>query len=216
MARNEPAEIYQFRAVLRAISPLIWRRLLVRSDSTLAALHEILQVAFGWEDVHLNRFEIRGRGYEVYRDGGGMTGIDAEEVRLCDLHLRPLERFDYEYDFGDGWIHDIRLERVLPTDPKMTYPTCVAGKCAAPPEDCGGPYVFMSNRARYCDIGSGESREDLNDWVDTNDLDDEELEILGRYHPDRFDRRAINRALAQLSAESTEGDRREVHDSDVD
>ena len=74
----------------------------------------------------------------------------------------------------------------------------------------------MSNRARYCDIGSGESREDLDDWVDTNDLDDEEFEILGRYYPDRFDRRAINRALAQLSAESTEGDRREVHDSDVD
>ena len=53
----------------------------------------------------------------------------------------------------------------------------------------------MSNRARYCDIGSGESREDLDDWEATNDLDDEEFEILDRYHPDRFDRRAINRAL---------------------
>ena len=74
----------------------------------------------------------------------------------------------------------------------------------------------MSNRARYCDIGSGESREDLDDWVATNDLDDEEFEILDRYHPDRFDRRAINRALAQLPAGSYEGDRREVHDSDVD
>jgi len=114
------------------------------------------------------------------------------------------------------WIHDIRLEKALPADPKITYPICVAGKCAAPPEDCGGPYVFMRNRARYCDIGSGESREDLDDWVDTNDLDDEELEILGRYHPDQFDRRAINLALTQLSAGSTEGDRREVHDSDAD
>jgi hypothetical protein len=63
---------------------------------------------------------------------------------------------------------------------------------------------------------SGKSREDLDDWVDTNDLDDEELEILGRYHPDRFDRRAINRALAQLPARLYEEDRREVHDSDVD
>jgi hypothetical protein len=188
----------------------------VRSDSTLADLHEILQVAFGWEDVHLNRFAIRGRGYEVDRDGGGITGIDAEDLRLCDLNLRRLERFDYEHDFGDGWIRDIRLERVLAADPKMIYPICVAGKCAAPPEDCGGPYVFMSNRARYCDIGSGESREDLDDWVDTNDLDDEELKILARYHPDRFDRRAIIRALAQLPAGSYEGERREVHDSDVD
>jgi hypothetical protein len=54
-------QIYQLRVVLRGISPLISRRLLVRSDSTVAQLHQALQVAFGWEDEHLNRFEIRGR-----------------------------------------------------------------------------------------------------------------------------------------------------------
>ena len=59
------AQIYQLRVVLRNISPLIWRRLLVRSDSTVAALHQALQVAFGWDDEHLNRFEIRGREYAV-------------------------------------------------------------------------------------------------------------------------------------------------------
>jgi hypothetical protein len=66
-------------------SPLIWRRLLVRSDSTVARLQEGLQIAFGWDDEHLNRFEIRGREYAVYRDGGGMIGIDARVVRLCGL-----------------------------------------------------------------------------------------------------------------------------------
>src|SRR5450755_616881 len=104
------AQIYQLRAVLRGISPLIWRRLLVRSDSYVAQLHQTLQVAFGWDDEHLNRFEIRGREYAVYRDGGGMIGIDATDVRLCDLKLRRLELFVYEYDFGDSWIHDLRLE----------------------------------------------------------------------------------------------------------
>jgi Plasmid pRiA4b ORF-3-like protein len=79
------AQIYQLRAVLRGISPLIWRRLLVRSDSTVARLHAVLQIAFGWDDEHLNRFEIRGREYAVYRDGGGMIGIDARVVRLCTL-----------------------------------------------------------------------------------------------------------------------------------
>src|SRR5450759_1107616 len=102
MARNEAADIYQFRAVLRGISPLIWRRRLVRSGSTLANLHEVLQVAFGWEDVHLTRCEIRGREDCAYRDGDGTMGIDADDARLCDLHLRRLERFDYEYDFEDG------------------------------------------------------------------------------------------------------------------
>jgi Plasmid pRiA4b ORF-3-like protein len=95
-------QIYQLRVVFRGISPLIWRRLLVRSDSTVAQLHEVLQIAFGWDDEHLHRFEIRGREYAVYRDGGGMIGIDATTVRLCDLNLRRLERFVYEYDFGDS------------------------------------------------------------------------------------------------------------------
>src|SRR5450631_391877 len=108
MAENDLHEpqVYQLRVVLRGISPLIWRRLLVRSDSTVAQLHQTLQVAFGWDDEHLNRFEIRGREYAVYRDGGGMIGIDARGVRLGDLELRRLERFVYEYDFGDSWIHD--------------------------------------------------------------------------------------------------------------
>ena len=81
---------------------MICRRLLVRSDSTVAQLHEALQVAFGWGDDHLNRFEIRGREYSVYRDGSGMIGIDARGVRLDSLNLRQLERFSYEYDFGDS------------------------------------------------------------------------------------------------------------------
>jgi hypothetical protein len=85
--RHEP-QIYQLRVVLRGISPLIWRRLLVRSDSTVADLHQALEVAFGWDDQHLNRFEIRGREYAVYRDGGGMIGIDARGVRLGDLGPR--------------------------------------------------------------------------------------------------------------------------------
>ncbi|WP_409050674.1 IS1096 element passenger TnpR family protein [Variovorax guangxiensis] len=40
-------EVLQLRAVLRSISPLIWRRILVRGDSSVARLYQILQVAFG-------------------------------------------------------------------------------------------------------------------------------------------------------------------------
>jgi hypothetical protein len=52
----------------------------------------------------------------------------------------------YEYDFGDSWIHDLRLEATLPINPRKIYPMCVTGKCSAPPEDCGGPSAFMANR----------------------------------------------------------------------
>ena len=91
MAKNEasPRVILQLRAVLRGISPLIWRRLLVPSDTTIAQLHGVLQVAFGWEDMHLHRFEIRGREYGLSREGGmfverpqGKTGVKIGLSRL--------------------------------------------------------------------------------------------------------------------------------------
>jgi hypothetical protein len=43
--------VYQFRVVVQGISPLIWRRLLIRSDMSLATLHATLQIVL----VVLNR-----------------------------------------------------------------------------------------------------------------------------------------------------------------
>jgi Plasmid pRiA4b ORF-3-like protein len=109
MAKNEASErvILQLRAVLRGVSTLIWRRLLVPSDASIAKIHEILQVTFGWEDMHLHRFYIRGREYGLNREGGLFFDTDARKVRIGELQLRRMERFIYEYDFGDSWIHDI-------------------------------------------------------------------------------------------------------------
>jgi hypothetical protein len=155
---------------------------MVRSDSSVAQLHEVLQVAFGWEDMHLHRFEIRGREYGVNRGGGVFFDTDVRKVLIGDLKLRRMERFTYEYDFGDSWIHDIRIEATTAIDPAKTYPICVAGKRSAPPEDCGGPYAFMQKRWQYELIGSGGPREQLEDLVD--DVEDEEgWEINRRYHP---------------------------------
>jgi Plasmid pRiA4b ORF-3-like protein len=106
-ASSAPA-VYQLRVVLRHISPLIWRRLLVRGDGTVADLHPVLQIAFGWSDEHLHRFVIQGHHYG---DGGR---ADPRCVRLSDLLLRVGERWLYEYDFTDGWQHDIRLEQIVP------------------------------------------------------------------------------------------------------
>jgi hypothetical protein len=192
--------------VLRGISPLIWRRLLVPSDASIAQLHEVLQVAFGWEDMHLHRFEIRGREYGLSREGGTFFDTDARKVRIGDLKLRRMERFTY-----DSWIHDIRIEATLPIDPAKRYPVCVDGKCFAPPEDCGGPDAFMENRWQYEAMGSGESREELEGLIDDVE-EEEEWEIAGRYHPGRFDRRAINQTLAALTSSSQGGSHHENHD----
>jgi hypothetical protein len=71
--------VLQLRVVLRGISPLIWRRLLVRSDATVADLHATLQLALGWTDEHLNRFVIHGREYGVAHIGGMSFGDDPRE-----------------------------------------------------------------------------------------------------------------------------------------
>ena len=141
----EPAApvVYQLRVVLRRVSPLIWRRLLVRGDSTVADLHATMQSALGWSGEHLHRFVIQGRQY-------GHDGcIDPRRVRLAALGLRVRERFTYEYDFTDDWQHDIRVEQVLPLAPGQTYPRCVGGRRATPPEDCGGPWAFLERRQHY-------------------------------------------------------------------
>ncbi len=93
----------------------------------------------GWEDVYLHKFKIHGRDYGTSYEGGIMFSTNPQEVLLDSFKLRAGERFRYEYDFGDFWEHDLRLERVLPLDPKKRYPVCVAGQQSCPPEDCGGP-----------------------------------------------------------------------------
>src|SRR5690242_4406961 len=134
---SSPA-IYQLRVVLRGVSPLVWRRLLVSSETPLAELHEILQLAFDWSNDHLHRFLIHGTAYGVPRLGGISFRDDARRVPLSRFRLHRGERFRYEYDFTADWQLDLRLERVLPFDPKCALPSCTGGSRAAPTEDCAG------------------------------------------------------------------------------
>src|SRR4051812_11780061 len=153
MADEIIPEIYLLHVWILQISPMIGRRLLVRSDSTLAALHDTIQIAFGWTDSHLHRFRIHGRDHGVGRLGGPSFSSDARQVRLADFRLRLNERFLYEYDLRDSWRHEVRVERRLTVEPKRTYPVCVGGQRAAPPEDCGGPWAFLRRRdAVPCDV----------------------------------------------------------------
>ena len=119
--------IYQLRVLLQEVSPMVWRRLVVRSDSTIAELHYVLQIAFGWSDEYLHRFRIHGKEYGMPHVGGMFFSEDATTVRLAAFRLRTRERFFYEYDFYDQWVHEIRLENKLPLSAKKAYPICIAG-----------------------------------------------------------------------------------------
>jgi hypothetical protein len=127
---------YQLRVVLCGVSPLVWRRLLVVSTTSIAELHEILQNAFGWSGEHLHRFLIHGAAYGIPCLGGIVFRDDARRVPLSRFRLHCGERFRYEYDFMADWKLDIRLERALPFDPNRVLPFCIGGSRAAPPEDC--------------------------------------------------------------------------------
>jgi hypothetical protein len=95
--------IYQLRVVLCGVSPLVWRRLLVASDTSIAQLHEILQSAFDWSGEHLHRFLIHGSAYGIRCLGGIVFEEDARGVPLSRFGLRCGERFRYEYDFTADW-----------------------------------------------------------------------------------------------------------------
>jgi Plasmid pRiA4b ORF-3-like protein len=196
--------VYQLRVVLRGVSPLIWRRLLVHSDSSIADLHATLQIALGWSDEHLNRFVIHSREYGVAHPGGLWFRDDPHKVSLADLGLRVGERFLYEYDFFDGWCHDVRVEALLPIKPARRYPMCTGGARSAPPEGCGGPWAFMEQRQRYSPLRLLELLAELLEADPDRRVREvlgdryEELEELCRWlQVDHFDRRGANRRLTE-------------------
>ena len=127
--------VYQLRVVVFGVSPLIWRRLLVPADTTIAGLHAVLQIAFGWTGTHLHRFVVQGREYDIGYVGGPSFGDDPRKVRLGDLGLRRTERFTYHYDFTAGWCLDLRVEQVVPAVPGRPRPVCTGGR---PRRSAGG------------------------------------------------------------------------------
>lgn len=204
MPNATSATVYRLHVWIRQISPMIWRRLLVRSDSTIADLHYALQIAFGWNDAHLNLFHIHGQDYGVYHDGGTSFSTDPDQVRLCDFKFRINERFRYEYDFGDGWQHEVRVEASLAQDEKCTYPCCIGGKRRAPPEGCGGALAFMARRDAVPSHVE-DLLEDIQADLDANDIEavrdrSEDIEALREWLTlDKFDRRGVNRRLKQYA-----------------
>ena len=199
-----PPAVYQLRVVLRGVSPLIWRRLLVPGTATIADLHAVLQTAFSWADEHLHHFVIHGREYGIAYLGGVGFRDNPRRVSLAGFGFRVGERFVYEYDFIDGWRHDIRVEQLVPPEPGRRYPVCIGGRRAGPPEDCGGAWAFLELRQRYCLPVVARRVADLLDDLltgagDVAERRDELRDLAPWLSIDRFDRRAVNQRLAALA-----------------
>jgi hypothetical protein len=210
MTTSSPLNIYQLRIVLRGISPLLWRRVLVHSTATLAHLHTILQLLFAWSDEHLHSFYIHGREY-------GSSGASTRGIVLRDLDLHRGERFRYVYDFGAYWECDVRLEALLPVAPRRIYPMCSGGNRAAPPEDCRGAWGYLKRLDQHRLFPPLEAMQLVAETLSTlleadpqtsvrealGDLDAfrdavDCLDAYQQFQPDHFDRRAMNTQLHAL------------------
>ncbi|MFA6336180.1 MAG: plasmid pRiA4b ORF-3 family protein [Bacteroidales bacterium] len=134
-------KVYQLKISLCNSEPLIWRRILVPSSVLLSDLHIVIQNCMGWQNYHLHQYIKDGN---LYSENTGddlwkeMNTTDYAGMKLSDLLHGESDSIIYEYDFGDGWKHNLVVERVLPLDEGVNYPVCTGGEMHCPPEDCGG------------------------------------------------------------------------------
>lgn len=180
--------VYQLKIMLKDSKPPIWRRVQVRAEITLAQLHEVIQLAMGWTDSHLHQFRVDGEMYsqpDFELDEFSQETNDENNVHLWRL-VGLQDSFSYEYDFGDGWEHEIVVEKVLPIEEGVLYPRCLAGKRACPPEDVGGVWGYEEFLAAIKDPKHPEHREML-EWVG------------GSFDPADFDLAEVNLGLIGLS-----------------
>lgn len=145
---------FQFKIQLQNITkPPVWRRVVVPAETTFSMFHQIIQAAFGWNDLHLYSFSPNGYGSipwieeESDFDDTISFGYASEKktlaakLKLSDIFKTKGQTFTYIYDFGDDWKHKITLEEIDKYN-ITPLPKLIAGKGACPPEDCGGAWGY--------------------------------------------------------------------------
>jgi len=170
--------IFQFKIELLGVEPPIWRRIQVPGNYTFWDLHVAIQDAMGWLDYHLHEFRIAGSSVVV-----GIPDIDGDdpsdfrpgwEVGIGDFFSPTCPLAVYEYDFGDSWLHEVRLEDVYDVEKGVVYPRCLGGARRCPPEDCGGTYGYEDFLRAIGDPTDPE-RDSLLEWIG------------GSFDPEEFD-----------------------------
>lgn len=164
---------------------MIWRRFVVPADIPLDHLHDVIQIIMGWQDYHLHEFNIDRTRYTEFFDEI-QEEDDSEDdgsFQLDELVKRKGAKFTYIYDFGDGWMHTLALEKTnFVPGPRDEPIMCLEGRGACPPEDVGGVGGYQRFREIMADP-THEEHEDLKTWYGKP------------FHPDEFDAVKINLEL---------------------
>jgi len=120
-------KIYIIKIALRGISPMVWRRLRIPGNKSLADLHRIIQVANGWEEEYLHQFHIYGKDYGISYEGGLMFGANVYAIYMDNFEFDVGDKFTYEYNFFEHWLVDIRIKRITESEKSQLSIYCVKG-----------------------------------------------------------------------------------------
>ena len=185
------ASIAKLRIKLDDVEPAVVRRVEVPLTIRLDRLHLVLQAAMGWTNSHLYAIHARDVGWGTPDPDFGDGPLDASKARLIDvLEDVGARSLKYLYDFGDGWEHSVRIERITDAIPGIVYPRLIeaAGRC--PPEDVGGPSGYREFLEAIADPNHEEHAERLQ-WIG------------GHFDPTRADVEALIRAVHSLAKKWT-------------
>lgn len=172
--------IYQLKITLQHTRPPVWCRIQVKADTKLGKLHRIVQAVMGWTDSHQHAFRVGHTDYGV-TDPDFSDGMKSERNTCLDKIVTEGDVFIYEYDFGDGWQHEIQVEKALKAEPAAHYPVCLA----CPPEDCGGVPGYEHLLEVLRDPANEEYAE-LSEWLG------------GEFDPEAFDPDEVNKIMKRI------------------
>jgi len=106
---------------------MIWRRLRISGNISLATLHYSFQIVYGWDNDYLHQFHIYGKDYGIAYDGGLSFEDDSKSIQLDDFNFDVSDRFTYEYNFFKHWLIDIRIEHINQKTTVTDPPVCMGG-----------------------------------------------------------------------------------------
>jgi hypothetical protein len=156
--------VHRLKVTLREVRPPVWRRIEVPSDVTLGKLSGILEAAMGWLGYHLHAFDVAGTRYGIPDPDWDTADLDEGRFRLGAVLPWVGSKMRWDYDFGDGWEHDVVVEAIGPPGPGVEYQVCLKGRRACPPEDCGGPWGYVEMLQLQADP-SLEDPDDRRAWL---------------------------------------------------
>ena len=174
-------KVYQLHIQLNNIYPAIWRRIVIPSYVRLDDLHRILQTVFGWANSHLHQFDTGSEAYAPLEFEIEDTK-NSRKVQVEEILKHEGSTIQYEYDFGDGWVHTLALEKIFQFDGEVFVSQCIAGERSGPPEDCGGVFGFQ----QMLEILKNPKHEkylEYKAWVGRN------------FNPEKFDLNKVNKLL---------------------